>query len=258
MSPHALTILVVAHNEERDIEACLDTCRFADEIVVVLDRCTDATKEIALRHGAIPIEGGWANEGQRRKAGIAASAGPWILEIDADERVPPSLAVEIASILPTAQPGVFSIPFRNHIGGRLVRHGWGAYNGVGAKSCLFHKGNKIWGEDLVHPRVTLNGPRARLTNAIDHYVYDDLDDMYARLNRYTSLAARQAVADGTIASRYDTIRRIFGRFFKSYVSRKGYKEGIYGVALAVFSALYPVLTYLKARAIVEEGRAHAQ
>jgi glycosyltransferase involved in cell wall biosynthesis len=254
MNPPALTILIVAHNEEREIAACLDTCRFADQIVVVLDRCTDGTKEIALRYGAVLVEGGWPNEGQRRMAGIEASAGPWILEIDCDERVPPALAAEIRAVLPGAPPGLFTIPFHNYVGKRLVRHGWGAYNGVGAKNCLFHKGNKLWGEDLVHPKVTLIGPRIRLANAIDHYVDDDLDDMYARLNRYTTLAARQAVMQNTVAGRYDTVRRIFGRFFKSYVSRKGYKEGIYGVALAVFSALYPLLTYLKARALIEEGR----
>ncbi len=108
----------------------------------------------------------------------------------------------------------------------------------------------------MHPKVTLSGPRARLTNAIDHYVDADLDDMYARLNRYTTLAAQQAVMQNAVAGRYDTVRRIFGRFFKSYVSRRGYKEGIYGVALAVFSALYPLLTYLKARAILDEGQAN--
>jgi glycosyltransferase involved in cell wall biosynthesis len=247
-----LTALIVAHNEEATIAACLDSARFADEIVVVLDKCTDRTRDIAAGFGAKLVEGAWENEGARRRAGIEASTGPWILELDADERVTPALAAEIKTVLPGAAPGVFNIPFNNYVGARLVRHGWGAYNGVGSKACLFTKGHKIWGFDLVHPKVTLSGARGRLQNPIDHYVDDDLDDMFARLNRYTSLAARQAVADKTVPGKWDTTRRIFGRFYKSYCRRKGYREGIYGMALATFSALYPLLIYLKARAIVDD------
>ncbi len=243
----SLSALVVAHNEEARIATCLQSAAFADEIVVVLDRCSDRTRAIALEHGARLVEGAWSHEGARRRAGIEACAGPWIIELDADERVTPALAAEIATVLPSAERGVFGIPFNNYIGGRLIRNGWGAYNGVGAKTCLFFKGCKIWGDELVHPKVTLTGPRIRLTNGIDHYVYKDLDDMFARLNRYSSLAARQAVADGKVPGKWETARRVFGRFYKSWARRKGYREGVHGVALGLFSALYPLLTCLKAR-----------
>jgi glycosyltransferase involved in cell wall biosynthesis len=258
MTSPALSALIVAHNEEREIEACMASCAFADETVVVLDKCTDRTRVLALRNGARIVEGDWANEGLRRNAGIAACAGPWILELDCDERVTPDLAEEIKGVLPGAMPGIFSIGFNNYVGKRLVRHGWGAYNGVGSKNCLFHKGSKIWGGDLVHPKLIMTGPRTKLAGRIDHYVDNDLDDMFARLNRYTSLAARQAVIDGEIPSRYHTVRRVFGRFYKSYVARKGYKEGVYGVALAIFSALYPLLTCIKARALVQEKTGDAE
>ena len=92
MSDNALSALVVAHNEERQLADCLETLRFADELVVVLDNCSDGSKAIAARYTGRLIEGEWANEGARRNAGIDACAGPWILEIDADERVPAPLA----------------------------------------------------------------------------------------------------------------------------------------------------------------------
>ncbi len=148
MNPSALTILIVAHNEEREIAACLETCRFADEIVVVLDRCTDGTKDIALDYGAKLVEGSWANEGQRRMAGIAASSGPWILEIDADERVPPALAAEIRGVLANAAAGIFGIPFHNYVGKRLVRHGWGRITASARKAACSPRaarsGARIW------------------------------------------------------------------------------------------------------------------
>jgi glycosyltransferase involved in cell wall biosynthesis len=254
MNAAALSVLVVAHNEEAHLDACLATASFANEIVVVLDRCTDRSREIALAHSAKLVEGSWPNEGTRRRAGIEAAAGPWILELDADERLPPALAAEIGQRLASAEPGIFNIPFRNFIGDRPVLHGWGAYNGVGSKACLFAKGMKLWGDELVHPKVQLFGPRARLDNSIDHYVDADLDDMFARLNRYTTLAARQLVLERAVPTKWKTARRVIGRFYKSYCRRQGYKEGHYGLALALFSALYPLISYLKARVAVREGR----
>src|SRR3546814_2930804 len=90
-----LSALVVAHNEEAQLADCLGSLAFADERVVVLDRCTDNSKRVALEHGARILEGGWELEGPRRNAGIDACTGDWILEVDADERVTAALASEI-------------------------------------------------------------------------------------------------------------------------------------------------------------------
>ncbi|HVM79974.1 MAG TPA: glycosyltransferase family 2 protein [Stellaceae bacterium] len=241
-----LSALVVARNEAARIGACLERLRFADEIVVVLDRSTDATAEIARSFGARLVEGGWELEGERRNAGIAACSGDWILEVDADEWVTPELAAEIRARIATAQPGYFLVPMANHIGNRLVRHGWGAYNGVAAKSCLFAKGMKHWGAGRVHPRIDLAGRRQVLQAPLLHFVYRDLADMLQRLNRYTDLAALDAIESGKIPPLRSSLRRIGSRAWKSYVARRGYREGPYGIALALASALYPILTHLKA------------
>src|ERR1044071_4364751 len=90
-----LSALVVARNEAHQLAACIETVRFADEIVVVLDRCTDDSKAIAERLAHKVIEGAWEIEGTRRNLGLDACSGEWILEVDADERVPPELAAEV-------------------------------------------------------------------------------------------------------------------------------------------------------------------
>ena len=97
-----------------------------------------------------------------------------------------------------AEPGYFLIPFANHIGNRLVRHGWGAYNGVSMKPCLFAKGAKLWGRQRVHPKIEMTGTRRELTNAMTHYVYKDVADAIHRLNRYSSLNAEQMREDGRV------------------------------------------------------------
>src|SRR5688500_5961357 len=124
-----LSALVVAHNEAHQLADCLERLRFADEIVVVLDKCTDASKEVAARFTGRIVEGSWEIEGERRNLGIAACRGAWILEVDADERVPRALAEEIRRVVAAPAGDWYLIPVDHYIGTRLVRHGWGAWFG---------------------------------------------------------------------------------------------------------------------------------
>jgi len=243
-----LSALVVAHNEEAQIAACLETLRFADELVVVLDKCTDRTREIAARYTDKLVEGAWEIEGTRRNLGIAACSGDWIFEVDADERVSPDLAREILSVIETApKPGYFLLPYDNYVGSRLVRYGWGASWGVSATVRLFSKGAKSWGMTKIHPPVTLSGTRLWLTSPMIHYVDRNVSDMIQRLDRYSTARASDLRASGNIGSFADNVRRIFSRFLKCYIGRKGYKEGHLGFLIALFAGLFPILSWFKAR-----------
>ncbi len=247
-----LSALVVAHNEEKQLSACLQALSFADQIIVVLDRCTDASREIALGFGAKLVEGAWPIEGERRKAGQDACDSPWILEIDADERVSPELAQEIQTTLALREaqkegPDWWRIPFDNYIGSRLVRYGWGAQFGVGAKAVLYRRGTKNWGPQRVHPRVQMQGEAGKtLTNRAKHLVDQDVSDMIHRLDRYTTLHALDLIDEGTIGTFRKNALRILGRFYKCYILRKGYREGPMGLIIAILAGLYPFLSFLKA------------
>lgn len=246
MTPR-LSALIVARNEEVHLPACLARLAFADEIVVVLDRCADGSKAVAESFGARILEGAWPREGPRRHAGIDACRGDWILEIDADERVSTELADAIRAAIQADDADWFRVPIRNHIGGRLVRHGWGAYNGVNSKPILFRRDAKSWGEERVHPRITLRGRGRRLEASLDHFVDEDISAMLARLDRYTSARAADLRESGDIGRLTPNLRRLITRFWKVYVGRRGYREGEYGLLLGLFAALYPLLSYLKAR-----------
>jgi glycosyltransferase involved in cell wall biosynthesis len=252
-----LSAVVVARDEEAQLGACLERLRFADEIVVVLDRSSDRSADIARAVGARVIEGTWELEGPRRNAGLDACRCDWIIEVDADERLPPALADEVRRTIGDTAHDAFLVPMANHIGAHLVRHGWGAYNGVAAKPILFRRGSKRWGAGRVHPRIAMTGSRGALTEAMEHYVDRDVADMFRRLNRYTDLAALDAVDAGERPAMSHAVRRVFSRFWKSYVARKGHREGAYGLALATFSALYPLLIYLKVATAKGEGEKQA-
>ncbi len=151
MSAPKLSAVVSIHNEEDRLADCLEKLTFADEIVVILDRCTDRSKDIAAQFTDKLVEGGWEKEGDRRNAAIAACTGDWILEVDADEHVPPPLAEEIRKTIQTTTYDWHEIPVDNYIGGKLVRHGWGASYGKAAYPGLFRNGVKL-GLQRVHPR----------------------------------------------------------------------------------------------------------
>jgi glycosyltransferase involved in cell wall biosynthesis len=247
-APLALSALVVAHDEERQLAACLERLGFADELVVVLDRCHDRSREIALRFTDRLVEGAWEREGPRRHAGIAACRGDWILEIDADEHVSAELAAEIRRVIATSPAAWHLIPVDNYIGERLVRWGWGASFGKSAYAGLFRRAAKQWGDQRVHPAVTLSGPQGPTLEArLVHRVDRNISEMLCRLDRYTSARARDLRDGGDIGSYWRNLRRIPSRFLKCYVGRKGYREGPYGFLIALCAALYPILSYLKAR-----------
>jgi glycosyltransferase involved in cell wall biosynthesis len=243
-----LSALVVAHDEEARLAACLERLAFADELVVVLDRCRDRSREIAAGFTDRIVEGAWEREGPRRHAGIDVCRGVWILEIDADEHVTPELAAEIRSVVAGSAAAWHLIPVDNYVGERLVRWGWGASFGKSAYAGLYRSGAKRWGDQRVHPAVTLTGPQgSRLEARLVHQVDRNISEMLQRLDRYTSARARDLRDAGDIGSYGHNLRRIASRFWKCYVGRRGYREGPYGFLIALCAALYPILSYLKAR-----------
>lgn len=245
-----LSCLVVAHNEERHLPDCLASLGFADEVLVVLDRCTDRSKEIAQQAGATLLEGAWPVQGDRRNDGIRACAGDWVLEVDADERVPEALGREIRETIQTSGFAYHRVPIDNYVGGRLVRNGWGASFGRRSHPGLFRKEVKTWGRQRVHPALTFaagatEGPP--LTVPITHYGFDGIADLIGRLNRYSDRHAADLRDSGDIGTAANNYRRLFSRFWKCFVSRKGYREGGIGFVIAVCAALYPILSHLKAK-----------
>jgi glycosyltransferase involved in cell wall biosynthesis len=243
-----LSALVVAHNEESRLAACLEKLAFADEIVVVLDKCTDGTKEVASRFTDRLIEGAWELEGLRRNTGIEACRGDWIVEVDADEHVTAALAVELRHVAETSAFAYHDIPVDNWIGRHLVRWGWGASFGKPAYPGLFRKEAKRWGNERVHPRLTLTGRKGpALQNRIQHYVDRNISDMIRRFDSYSTARAKDLRDSGNIGSGPHNVRRIFSRFWRCYVSRGGWREGGHGFLIAVFAALYPLVSYLKAK-----------
>lgn len=243
-----LSAVISIRNEEAQLAECLERLKFADEIVVILDDCSDGSKAIAKTFTDRIFEGDWDLEGDRRNTAIELCRGEWIFEIDADERVPEELAKEIRETIETTSYDWHEILVDNYIGGKLVRHGWGASFGKAAYPGLFKKGVKEWGPQRVHPSLKWSGKKGpMLKHRVDHLVDRNISDMVRRLDSYSTARAKDMRDAGNIGSFANNLRRLVSRFFKCYVSRKGYKEGGYGFLIALFAGLFPLLSHLKAK-----------
>lgn len=251
-----LSALVVARNEAERLPDCLASLAFADEILLVLDRTTDASAEIARAAGARVLEGAWPMEGARRNAGIDACIGDWILEVDADERVSPELAIAVRETIALSPHAWHQVPKDNYVGERLIRFGWAGSFGTTSVPGLFRRGAKRWRMQRVHPGLDWTGVQGpKITRgALIHLVDRDIADMLRRLDSYSTAKARDLIAAGDIGTLGGNVRRFFSRGWKSYVARRGYREGAWGVLLAFCTGAFPLLSYLKARLEPEKHR----
>ena len=251
-----ISAVIVAHNEEKKIRDCLRSLDFVDEIIVVLDRCSDNTKEIALEFKAKTFEGAWEIEGARRNLALKMASSEWILEIDCDERVSEELKKEILEIIKSSEIGCYNVGIANYIGKRWVKYGWLRTLGVLKRNSLSYRGLKKYDEDkLVHPTFNFEGKISDLKNNLIHLVDDDVADLLARFNRYTNWKANDMISKNKkLPNLLQLFLTIKLRFCKSYLFKKGYKEGALGVLIALLCALYPLVAYLKVKEKNNENR----
>jgi glycosyltransferase involved in cell wall biosynthesis len=241
-----LSAVLCVHNEERRLGPCLEALKFADEIVLVLDRCTDRTRAIGEAHGAVMVSGVFPLEGPRRAAGAAAASGDWILEIDADEIVGANLAAEVMGALDDTRYAWRKVPVDNYVGGRVIRHGWGGAFGTTLAARLYRNGAKSWGAERVHPKVAFDGAEGpRLTSAIRHQFGETVSDVFRRLDRYTDLRAQDLREHGGKTGVADNAWRGLRRFWKCYVKRGGWREGGWGLLISLMAGLYPLVSALR-------------
>ena len=241
-----LSVLIIVHNEEKQLKACLETVKFADEIVVILDKCSDKSKLIAKKYTDKIYEGSWDIEGKRRNYGIKKCNGEWIFEIDADERVSKDLKKEIINVVKKSKNDWHLVDVKNFFGEKIIRFGWGCYIGKSSYVGLFRKKSKIWGMQRVHPKIFLKGKRGKkLEKKLIHFYCKSIYDLFEKLNSYSTARAKDLQDNVNDESFIRNFRRIFSRFWKCYILRKGYKEKEIGLAIAISAGLYPILSYLK-------------
>ncbi|HSN33807.1 MAG TPA: glycosyltransferase family 2 protein [Ideonella sp.] len=237
-----LSAVLITRNAAAVLDACLQSLAFADEIVIVDSASSDGTAEIAARHGARVVQKEWLGFGRQKQFAVEQAKHDWVLCLDADERVSDALAASILRALAAPVSPVYRMARRNRFLGRWLAHGEG-YPDWSPR--LFNRLNARWSDDLVHEKVLYAVTPGTLEGDLMHDSSDDLASYLERQNRYTTLAARQAYELGRSAG---VLRLLFSpvvRFFKFYVLRLGFLDGVPGLLHISIGCMNSYLKYAK-------------
>ncbi|MBC7499520.1 MAG: glycosyltransferase family 2 protein [Herminiimonas sp.] len=229
-----LSVIIITRNEGANIQACLDSVRFANQWIIVDSGSTDDTVAIARAAGATVIETqDWPGFGPQKNRALDAAGGEWVLSLDADERISDALAAEIQAIIAASKESSYAIPRLSSFCGQFIRHsGWYPDHIVR----LFRRHSARFSTDLVHERVIVNqGLTGTLREHIVHYSYRNDDDYLRKLVQYSSLGAEQAFAAGKRSSYPNAILHAVAAFLRSYVFKRGFLDGRAGLMVAICS-----------------------
>ncbi|MBD3426355.1 MAG: glycosyltransferase [Candidatus Omnitrophica bacterium] len=239
-----VSVVVITKNEQDNIDECLKSVKWAAEVIVVDDQSSDSTRDIAAEYTDKVFVRKMENEGRHRNWAYDQASYDWVLSLDADERVTEELAREIAQLVSgeTEYTG-YTIPRRNYIGDHWLRYG-GEY--PAAQLRFFRKRDFRYEEAEVHPRAFMEGECGHLSGDIIHYSHRDIADYLRSLNGQTTLEARKWYNTGRNMSLGHAIWRSFDRcFYRRLLRKRSYGDGVYGLAVAVFSGLYQIVSYFK-------------
>jgi glycosyltransferase involved in cell wall biosynthesis len=238
-----LSVILITRNEAQNLPACLESVAFADEIVVIDSGSGDGTAQIARDHGArVEIQADWPGFGPQKNRALDLATGDWVLSIDADERVPPELAAEIAGVLAAPQHDAYDMPRLSSFCGRFMRHsGWWPDRVLR----LLRRGTARFSDDLVHEKVVPAGSVGQLTEHLLHYTYPDLDTAVAKMNRYSTDNAAAMRARGKRASVGTAIGHGLWTFVRIYLFKRGFLDGRHGFVLAATAAAGSFYRYAK-------------
>jgi glycosyltransferase involved in cell wall biosynthesis len=245
-----LSVVLIAHNAAHQLEECLASAAFADEIVLVDSGSTDATREVAARHGARVVSRDWLGYGRQKQFAVEQARHDWVLCLDADERVSPGLRASIERALAAPVAPVYRMPRCNRFLGRWLRHGEG-YPDWSPR--LFDRRMARWSDDAVHEKVLYAVTPGTLEGDLLHDSAEDLARYLDKQNRYTTLAAEQLYERGRSAGAFELLASPVVRFFKFYVLRLGFLDGIAGL---VHIGIGCMNSYMKYAKLIEMRRAN--
>ena len=246
-----LSAVLITQDAASQLDACLDSLTFCDEVLVVDSGSSDGTVDLARRRGARVIESNWRGYGPQKQFAVEQAAHDWVLCVDADERVSESLRQSILASLAAPACNAYRFARCNRFLGRYLRHGEG-YPDWSLR--LFDRRHARWSDDAVHEKVMADGEVGTLAGDLLHDSAESLESYLAKQNRYTTLAADAAYDDGKRVTAARLLLSPLIRFVKFYFFRLGCLDGLPGLAHTLIGCGNSFAKYAKMLALQEDER----
>ncbi len=239
-----VSAVVIDFNDDPNIRRCLESVRWADEIIVLDSHSTDGTTEICREYTSQIFQESFSGFGRLRNLAVAKASHSWILSMDTDEWATDEVKQEIQELLkrgPLAH--AYFVPRQNYFLGRRIRFcGW--YPDY-RQPQLFHKGHMRYREDLVHEGFELEGKIGYLTSNVEQIPFRNIDHYLRKMDRYSALRAQAMHGEGRSFSPHQLISHPLFTFLKMYVGRLGFLDGKPGLVLSILYAYYTFVKYAK-------------
>jgi len=234
--------VVITKNAEAKIRNCLESIRWADEVVVIDGFSTDSTVGICKEYGVKVVQRKFEGFDKERNVGVEHASGDWILQLDADEVVSESMRQAVEKVLEgSGRYNAYKFRRQNFFLGRAMKHGgWYHY------SAHFFRKGKAHYEGSIHETLIVDGEMGILEAAVEHYPFDSISEFIERQNRYTNLQSQRILDDLGVKDerfiRKSILKRMRKVFWKVYVKKKGFLEGLHGL---VFTILFMWVEFIK-------------
>ena len=241
-----ITAAIIARDEEQHLGHCLDSLAWADERLVVLDgRTADRSAEVARKRGARVETRAFTTFPAQRNAALDLLSTTWVLFVDADERVTPSLAYEVRDVIGRGDVGPvgYWVPRRNFMWGGWVRRG-GWFPDYQLRLLKVSRARYDERRD-VHELVQLDGEAGDLRETLIHFNYDRVGQFVAKQRVYSSLEAERLAREANVARPQNFVLQPLREFRRRFVELEGYQDGFRGLTLATLTAWYTAVTYAK-------------
>lgn len=237
-----LSVIIITKNEAQHIGRCLESVRFADEIIILDSGSTDNTVEICKTYSAHVFSTDWPGFGIQKQRALDKATGDWVLSIDADEQVTPQLQAEIIQAMQNNNADGFEIPRLSSYCGHNMKHGgwWPDY-----VLRLFKRELGKFSPELVHERIYVSGKIAQLTQPLLHEAFIDPEEVLHKINSYSTLGARKLHEAGKKTSLAEAILKGLWTFIRTYLLKAAFLDGRHGLMLAISNAEGAYYKYVK-------------
>jgi glycosyltransferase involved in cell wall biosynthesis len=247
----AITICIICFNEEENIRRCLESSKWADEIIVLDSMSQDRTVEIAREYTDKVYQRKWSGFVDGKNFALSKATSEWVLSLDADEEITDELRGEIREEIGKkhAKEG-YTVPRLSFYQGRWIEHS-GFYPDRQLR--LFKRSKGSWVGKRVHERIQVNGEVGRLTSNLLHYPYKGtISGQVQTIDAFSTLLAQNLHEQGKRYSPLLLLLRPPLKFIEVYLLRLGFLDGIAGFIIAMSSAYAVFVRYVKLREI-EKG-----
>ncbi|WP_028389069.1 glycosyltransferase family 2 protein [Legionella fairfieldensis] len=229
-----LSVIIIAKNEEANIRHCLESVRWADEIIVLDSGSTDHTVAIAKEYTEKVYCTDWQGYGVQKQRALSHATGTWVLNLDADETVSTLLKEAIQTVMVSNEADAYRIPIRMNFYGKPLRFSSSPKRHVR----LFKREGARYSNDIVHEKIILPSTACikKLKKAIMHNSFQDISHALYKINRYSSYSAKIKIETHKKANFAKTLLGTGWMFFRCYFLQRGFLDGKAGFLFAVFNA----------------------